>query len=512
MNSPVLFFTFANSSDNPLPDLTEEDRLIYEVVSPVALKEKLYLHRDQYTTGSGIINSLREFQNRVSIFHFGGHANSSHLYLADQSATGVGLSQLLSQQKPLHLVFLNGCDTSGFVQLLLDKGVPAVIATTREINDTVALKLAEQFYKSLSSGSSIKESFDFAKGTLETDDTITRKVNRGIKLPSAPVTEFPWGLYYNDEKALDWKLEDAKNDVNPAPKYFSLRFALIVLPIIVLYLWSIFHFGFESLTRYLTILGAIGGVVFFLMKFYKHKFPGIHTGFKSFQAITLKPLFIAILILFVIGMMSAISSVRIDHPGESALTAKLETFRGDSALYFNIDPGNPDRTLLMAFINPFSRNHRLEIKGYEPRDIHYSWLSGVRLNIENLVNNPSVLVRLPARQFQLRYRRRLKVFCNDQLYYFKSDSISPSSLLGNQKINISEKLIASWEHDLENNHVPQNLQGQVIEIWKKIPANDTLKLLHLGDRIRVELLTKEDSLISGMDTIITKSLTDVLLK
>ncbi len=203
MNSPVLFFTFANSSDNPLPDLSEEDRLIYDTISPFALKEKFYLHRDQYTTGSGIINSLREFQNRVSIFHFGGHANSSHLYMVDQSATGVGLSQLLSQQKPLRLVFLNGCDTSGFVQVLLDQGVPAVIATTREINDTVALKLAEQFYKSLSSGSTIKDSFDFAKGALETDDTITRKVSRGIKLPSTDTKDFPWGLYYKDEKALD---------------------------------------------------------------------------------------------------------------------------------------------------------------------------------------------------------------------------------------------------------------------------------------------------------------------
>lgn len=508
MKQPVLFFAFANKAEQPLPDLLEEGRLIDEALSDEQAEGKLVLHLDKHTSGNDIFRKLLDFRNRISIFHFGGHASSSHLYLTDQSANEKGLAQLLHQQKHLRLVFLNGCNTSGFIQQLLDKGIPAVIATTREVGDKAALRLASLFYQSLSRGASIGESFDFAKGALQTDSTITREISRGLKLPKTGSVDFPWGLYYNNSSALDWNLEEASADVNPVPKKFWLRFSLILLPAIIFYLWSLLHFGFEDLTILLTILGALSAIVFFLVKFYGRKFPGIRHTFSNLQSFSLKPGVIGLFYLPVLGVMLIISSVRINHPGDTPIAAKLKTKEGLPVTHFNLHPGNPNRTTLLALVNPLKREHNLEIDGYLSTPVHYGWFGGAK--ISNLLPNPSVLVRLPHYRFIQKSRLRLKVSLNGEPYYYISNNPGYSILLGNQKIAIEENIYTEWNENLASED--PLIREQAIRFWLDPVRNDSLKPIEPGDTLRIELLTTKDSLLKTRQLIVSKNnMTDVLL-
>ena len=510
MKQPVVFLIYANQADSPLPDLSEEDRLIYEALAPVANEEQLFIHREQYATASKIIWSLGEFNKRVSIFHFGGHASNANLYLVGETASDKGLAQMLGLQKPLRLVFLNGCNTGGFIQELLDQGVPAIIATSREVNDKVALKLAQQFYKALSEGSTIGEAFDFAKGAVETDDTITTKIGRGIVLPATTGKDFPWGLYSKKPEALDWKIADAKKDVNPLPPYFWPRFAIIVSSIILVYIWSFIHFGFESLTMILTIALALSGIVVFFIKFYKNKFPGIHTGLESLQGLTLKPWFIGSLGFIILGIIAFISSVQINHANISSLTANLKTTNGDKATFFNIGSAKDNKTTLMAFINPVSRSHQLDIEGFEPLNIHYDWILGARLNSDTLTSNPAILVRLHQRHIPLKNLRKIRVIYDNKNYYFKPDSIPPSILFSDHEIQIPGNVELTWKDELvfENEAVKK----EVMNYWHNYEIIDSLEPFDVGKPLKIELLNKKDEILSDTSIAsIQKGITYVLL-
>ena len=73
----------------------------------------------------------------------------------------------------MKVVFLNGCSTRPQVKYLLESNVPAVIATARPIDDTIARKLSVAFYKALTKGGdeiaggrNIRGAFESAKGFI----------------------------------------------------------------------------------------------------------------------------------------------------------------------------------------------------------------------------------------------------------------------------------------------------------------------------------------------------------
>ena len=106
----------------------------------------------------GIKQALRAHRHRIAIFHYAGHADEGRLMLeralgsADGAAHAEGLAGLLGDQRGLKLAFLNGCSTLPQVDLLRGAGVPAVIATSRAINDAVARDFAITFYEALTVG------------------------------------------------------------------------------------------------------------------------------------------------------------------------------------------------------------------------------------------------------------------------------------------------------------------------------------------------------------------------
>lgn len=175
------------------------------------------------------------YEGRVKIFHYAGHADEDELWVekddgGNQAMFSLGLSQFLGTQKSLQLVFLNGCATLKHAQLLLDRGIPAVIATSRVIDDVQARKFSAFFYQGLASGIGIKDAFDEAEGlmlaeygetglpatesgsstrTLMWEDWEEPTEKEELKDESEKQPLFPWRLFLRETSgwvAGEWKL------------------------------------------------------------------------------------------------------------------------------------------------------------------------------------------------------------------------------------------------------------------------------------------------------------------
>ncbi len=210
MKPPVILLAFANAPDNHLALLDEERRIITGDLTPLASEQYFQLHTEPSATAQDLTRYIAEFKDRIVIFHYGGHAGSEQIFLSDGKANANGLAHLLAQQPNLKLVFLNGCSTKAQVDLLLELGVPAVIATSVPIADPAAKDFAGIFYKSLAADHTIESAFKLAAANYLLVKGETVGIYRGLdlKTPEQPTETLPWGLYVKKDKdaALDWKL------------------------------------------------------------------------------------------------------------------------------------------------------------------------------------------------------------------------------------------------------------------------------------------------------------------
>jgi hypothetical protein len=168
-----------------------------------------------------------ERRNELTIFHYAGHANGEQLFFRDSAADANGLAELISKLPNLKLVFLNGCETLEQIDGLLDRGVNAVLATSRPINDAMARVLSGAFYKALSKGKNLKEAFKAAQEETRTypRDLVYKTGDRFSHAPSVGGQHgnvFDWGLYTRDDAKLDWKLTQRLPDPQGA-LFSSLR-------------------------------------------------------------------------------------------------------------------------------------------------------------------------------------------------------------------------------------------------------------------------------------------------
>lgn len=213
MAKPIIFLAFANQSDNHLDLLKKESSNIKEQLRTLEARDFIKVEREESTTTTDLVNTLIAYPNQISIFHYGGHAESDLLQLEDVDAQAKGVAQLLGEQENLKLVFLNGCSTLEQVQLLFAAGVKAVIATSVKIEDPMAVEFSATFYKALANKRSIKNAFELAKASVELKtDSKGLQIFRGLKLPSQAEeqkVEMPWGLYVQadaEEEILGWRL------------------------------------------------------------------------------------------------------------------------------------------------------------------------------------------------------------------------------------------------------------------------------------------------------------------
>lgn len=223
---PIIILAFANDNDNYLAMIARERKNIFKTLQQHHDKGFVQVHKEESTSIPDIFDLFNRYSDRVAIFHYGGHANGTHLQLEtleseSQLADARGLAQLMGQQKELQLVFLNGCATRDQVDILLSSGVKSVIATSVPIDDKMAVEFAEQFYNALANQATLKRAFQIAKAFIMSkygplkplDIYTTRDINWQGKKETLQ-EQAAWGLYWNENnpEVLDWKLPTSSQD------------------------------------------------------------------------------------------------------------------------------------------------------------------------------------------------------------------------------------------------------------------------------------------------------------
>jgi hypothetical protein len=214
---PIIALTFANDQDEHLDLLKAESSQLKWTLFPLDDKGAIKVVHEESAGVDDIIRIFQEFDRRILIFHYGGHAGGHGLRLEQGAAHAEGLAAMFKQQaENLQLVFLNGCSTRPQVDRLLELGVKAVIATSCPIQDPMAKEFSEYFYKWLVGRQSIEGAFESASAAIRTKyqdvekPIIEIRQTRGLqKLGKAEKPEeFPWGLYVNEahKEVLNWRL------------------------------------------------------------------------------------------------------------------------------------------------------------------------------------------------------------------------------------------------------------------------------------------------------------------
>lgn len=172
---PVIFLAFANELTEKgfLRGLTREMKYIMRALEPAVQEGRCHLKILPAATQEEITEVFQDafYQDRIWIFHYGGHADEDELWLegtdgGNAAFFSVGLARFLGAQKNLRLVFLNACATREHATLLHAANVPAVIATSRKIEDTQATEFAQVFYQGLGGGASLQEAYQEAEGVI----------------------------------------------------------------------------------------------------------------------------------------------------------------------------------------------------------------------------------------------------------------------------------------------------------------------------------------------------------
>jgi hypothetical protein len=178
VHKPVIFLAFANDRNGTVGqslNSPEEERRVRETLE--AAQGLCEFVARSNCTADDIFKVLQDarYRDRIAIFHFSGHANSLQLLLETRggqaaAADASGLASFLAAQHGLRLVFLNGCSTRQQAQGLLDANMnlAAVIATSRAIDDRVAIEFSERFYAALAQGTELRTAFDEARAAITT--------------------------------------------------------------------------------------------------------------------------------------------------------------------------------------------------------------------------------------------------------------------------------------------------------------------------------------------------------
>ena len=119
LKPPIIFLAFANDRERHLRNLTEEARRVEGALKDADDRQLCKVIRKDNASILDILTVLQDpaNENRVAVFHFGGHADDSQLLFEglDGQPAPVEMARLTEvlrkQQQGLQLVFLNGCST-----------------------------------------------------------------------------------------------------------------------------------------------------------------------------------------------------------------------------------------------------------------------------------------------------------------------------------------------------------------------------------------------------------------
>lgn len=219
MSTPVLFLAFSNDANAHLELLKRESKEVFGALCDLDRQDFIKVHREESADVDEVFRALLQFDDRVAVFHYGGHADGMTLRLEGGAAHAGGIAELLGRQTNLKLVFLNGCATRPQVDRLLAAGVKAVIATSVPVRDDKATEFAARFYQALAARRTIGQAFDAAQGFLAAayGDVVDvgvvrmRSIDVADDGDGAPAAgdAIPWGLFVaaeHEDEVLGWKL------------------------------------------------------------------------------------------------------------------------------------------------------------------------------------------------------------------------------------------------------------------------------------------------------------------
>jgi len=205
----TLLFCYANDRTRPLPDLGREDEGIDRLLDPRASRNHFQKIRESFATTESVAGKLLTYADSLCLFHFSGHAGSTILQLEDTAARGVGIAQLLGRCPNLRLVFLNGCSTLQHVKLLQAQGVKAaVIATSTPVEDDVATRFSQSFYRALVNQYSVEQALDAARLEMQVSTATDIKPVRAALVDDslAEVSRNQWYFFSPTDEAPRWEL------------------------------------------------------------------------------------------------------------------------------------------------------------------------------------------------------------------------------------------------------------------------------------------------------------------
>ena len=214
--TPVIFLAFSNDRQDDhrfLRNLPDEERNVREALEPAIEAGLCELVIRSNTRVGELIDVFQKYRGRIAVFHFGGHAGGFELFMEDakgspELAHADGLAEFLGKQEGLEFVFLNGCSTQPQVEGLMEAGVPAVIATSQAIQDSIATQLSHRFYVALAGGATIGDAFDESVASVRLTHGGKTRGERVPKEISRDENKWPWELYVpaGGEVNKEWSL------------------------------------------------------------------------------------------------------------------------------------------------------------------------------------------------------------------------------------------------------------------------------------------------------------------
>ncbi|MBF9132737.1 CHAT domain-containing protein [Plantactinospora sp. S1510] len=159
----------------PLPGARQELQLLRESFAEAEHQQTAILQTIPKATERALRERLRRF--RPHVLHYIGHAmvdrhtGTAALILSDTNGRRFDLTAeklaVQLQDSGVVLAVLNGCMTGvnpgtdefafGLCQSIVRQGVPAVVATVRDVDDTAALRFAQEFYQAFIDGHPLEE-------------------------------------------------------------------------------------------------------------------------------------------------------------------------------------------------------------------------------------------------------------------------------------------------------------------------------------------------------------------
>ncbi len=176
---PVILCYFAQNPNqihlSSIEDEHEQIQLLWErnqsSNNPIPVQYILRSYR--LSNSKQVIKDIEVYGRRIVMFQFSGRISGSELIFYDSPTQIGGIANIIGEHTPnLKLVVLNGCSSSGMVEVLLKKGVQAVIGTDGNINDEVAMKFSLEFHKCLFDRVSILSAFNKSISALSFDNTL----------------------------------------------------------------------------------------------------------------------------------------------------------------------------------------------------------------------------------------------------------------------------------------------------------------------------------------------------